>query len=99
MAGGPISLLYRDYSWPICIIMAPARERAQRALDVLFITVVTPRLGNTRPACNAGPKAASRQALRKREGEGKKSLVATVCATCADFSAANHHARAMLVTS
>ena len=30
--------------------------------------------------------AASRQALRKGEGEGKESLVATVCA-CADFSA------------
>ena len=29
---------------------------------------------------------ASRQALRKGEGEGKESLVATVCA-CADFSA------------
>ena len=29
-------------------------------------------------------------------GEGNESLVATVCA-CADFSAVNHHARAMLV--
>ena len=39
---------------------------------------------------------ASHQALRKGEGEGKESLVATVCA-CADFLATNHHARAMLV--
>ena len=34
--------------------------------------------------CPAVPPLASRQALRKGEGEGKESLVATVCA-CADF--------------
>ena len=38
---------------------------------------------------------ASRQALRKGKGEGKESLVATVCA-CANFSAVNHHVQATI---